>query len=122
MVFDPDARAVVDMIRMAGRPSFDQLTPAEAREAWAIVETELSSFAKTMAARAAVPAIVSLRGRFELVREQVLADVVWNIRRFRPDVIVLRFSGTPRDGHGHHQASAILGKEAFIRARHRDRT
>ncbi len=46
-------------------------------------------------------------------REQVLSDVVWNIRRFRPDVIVLRFSGTPRDGHGHHQASAILGKEAF---------
>ncbi len=46
-------------------------------------------------------------------REQVLGDVVWNIRRFRPDVIVLRFSGTPRDGHGHHQASAILGREAF---------
>ncbi len=49
-------------------------------------------------------------------REQVLADVVWNIRRFRPDIIVLRFTGTPRDGHGHHQASAILGKEAFTLA------
>jgi LmbE family N-acetylglucosaminyl deacetylase len=46
-------------------------------------------------------------------REQVLADVVWVIRHFRPDVIILRFSGTPRDGHGHHQASAILGREAF---------
>jgi LmbE family N-acetylglucosaminyl deacetylase len=46
-------------------------------------------------------------------REKVLGDVVWNIRRFRPDVIVLRFSGTPRDGHGQHQASAIVGKEAF---------
>jgi LmbE family N-acetylglucosaminyl deacetylase len=46
-------------------------------------------------------------------RENVLADVVWNIRRFRPDVIILGFTGTPRDGHGHHQASAILGKEAF---------
>src|SRR5262245_43381493 len=46
-------------------------------------------------------------------REQVLADVVWNIRRFRPDVPILRFSGTPRDGHGHHQSSAILAKEAF---------
>jgi LmbE family N-acetylglucosaminyl deacetylase len=46
-------------------------------------------------------------------REQVLADVVWVIRNFRPDVIILRFSGTPRDGHGHHQASAILGREAF---------
>ena len=38
------------------------------------------------------------------------------IRRFQPDVIILRFSGTPRDGHGHHQASAILGKEAFTAA------
>lgn len=49
-------------------------------------------------------------------RDQVLGDVVWNIRRFRPDVIVLRFSGTPRDGHGQHQASAIIGKEAFSAA------
>jgi LmbE family N-acetylglucosaminyl deacetylase len=46
-------------------------------------------------------------------KEEVLADIVWVIRAFRPDVIVLRFSGTPRDGHGHHQASAILGREAF---------
>ncbi len=49
-------------------------------------------------------------------REKVLADVVWNIRRFRPDVIILCFTGTPRDGHGHHQVSAILGKEAFTAA------
>jgi hypothetical protein len=49
-------------------------------------------------------------------REEVLGDVVWAIRRFRPDVIILRFSGTPRDGHGHHQSSAILGKEAFAAA------
>ncbi len=49
-------------------------------------------------------------------REKVLGDVVWAIRRFRPDVIILRFSGTPRDGHGQHQASAILGKEAFSAA------
>lgn len=49
-------------------------------------------------------------------REKILADVVWNIRRFRPDVIVLRFSGTPRDGHGQHQVSAIIGKEAFSAA------
>jgi LmbE family N-acetylglucosaminyl deacetylase len=46
-------------------------------------------------------------------REKVLGDIVWNIRRFRPDVIVLRFSGTSKDGHGHHQVSAILGREAF---------
>jgi LmbE family N-acetylglucosaminyl deacetylase len=49
-------------------------------------------------------------------RESVLADIVWTIRKFQPDVIVLRFSGTPRDGHGHHQTSAILGKEAFAAA------
>lgn len=46
-------------------------------------------------------------------REETLSDIVWVIRKFRPDVIVLSFSGTPRDGHGHHQASAILAKEAF---------
>ncbi|MCC6292435.1 MAG: PIG-L family deacetylase [Bryobacterales bacterium] len=46
-------------------------------------------------------------------RNGVLADTVWVIRRFQPDVVILRFSGTPRDGHGHHQSSAILGKEAF---------
>jgi LmbE family N-acetylglucosaminyl deacetylase len=42
-----------------------------------------------------------------------LADIVRVIRTFRPDVLVARFSGTDRDGHGHHQASAILTKEAF---------
>jgi hypothetical protein len=31
-------------------------------------------------------------------------------------VIVLRFTGTARDGHGQHQVSAILGKEAFSAA------
>jgi len=48
--------------------------------------------------------------------ELVLSDVVWVIRRFRPDVVILRFSGTPRDGHGQHQVSAIVGKEAFFAA------
>ena len=49
-------------------------------------------------------------------REKVLGDVVWAIRRFQPDVIILRFTGTPRDGHGQHQSSAILGREAFAAA------
>ncbi len=49
-------------------------------------------------------------------REGVLGDMVKVIRQFRPDVIVLRFSGTPRDGHGQHQASAMLAKEAFVAA------
>ena len=42
-----------------------------------------------------------------------LQDMVRVIREFRPDVLIARFSGTDRDGHGHHQASAILTKEAF---------
>ncbi len=42
-----------------------------------------------------------------------LADMVRVIRTFRPDVLAPRFSGTERDGHGNHQASAILAKEAF---------
>ncbi len=42
-----------------------------------------------------------------------LADMVRVIRTFRPDVLVARFSGTERDGHGHHQASSILTQEAF---------
>src|SRR5580700_2609952 len=48
--------------------------------------------------------------------DRILSDVVWVIRRYRPDVIILGFSGTPADGHGQHQVSAILGKEAFTAA------
>lgn len=49
-------------------------------------------------------------------RQEILGDVVWVIRRLRPDVVILRFSGTSRDGHGHHQASAVLGRQAFEEA------
>jgi len=42
-----------------------------------------------------------------------LSDMVRVIRTFRPDVIVSRFQGTDRDGHGNHQASGILTREAF---------
>lgn len=42
-----------------------------------------------------------------------LGDMVRVIRTFRPDVLAARFSGTDRDGHGHHQASSILTREAF---------
>jgi LmbE family N-acetylglucosaminyl deacetylase len=42
-----------------------------------------------------------------------LSDMVRVIRSFRPDVLIARFSGTERDGHGHHQASAMLTREAF---------
>ena len=42
-----------------------------------------------------------------------LADMVRAIRIFRPDVITSRFSGTKRDGHGNHEASGVLTREAF---------
>ncbi len=42
-----------------------------------------------------------------------LGDMVRVIRTFRPDVIVSRFQGGPADGHGNHQASGILSREAF---------
>src|SRR5207253_1050635 len=45
--------------------------------------------------------------------EIALGDMVRVIRTFRPDVLVARFSGTDRDGHGHHQASSLLTQEAF---------
>jgi LmbE family N-acetylglucosaminyl deacetylase len=49
-------------------------------------------------------------------REALLRDVVWVVRHYRPDVIVTVFSGTPRDGHGQHQVSAMLAQEAFTAA------
>lgn len=49
-------------------------------------------------------------------REALAGDVVRVIRSFRPHVIVAVFSGTPMDGHGHHQASGILAREAFEHA------
>jgi len=42
-----------------------------------------------------------------------LGDLVRAIRTFRPDVLTSRFSGTPRDGHGNHEASGVLTREAF---------
>ena len=47
--------------------------------------------------------------------EQALADVVWVIRTFQPDVIIARFDELPPN-HGHHTASAILAREAFAAA------
>jgi LmbE family N-acetylglucosaminyl deacetylase len=46
-------------------------------------------------------------------KETVLADMVTVIRRFRPDVIITRFSPLHADTHGHHTASAMLAVEAF---------
>lgn len=45
--------------------------------------------------------------------DSLLADVVWVIRNFQPDVIITRFPTDERAGHGHHTASAMLAEEAF---------
>lgn len=49
-------------------------------------------------------------------KEAVLADVVYVVRKFRPDVIITRFPTTGEGGHGQHTASAILAVEAFTAA------
>ena len=49
-------------------------------------------------------------------KEKILSDVVWIIRKFQPDVIITRFPGDSRAGHGHHWSSALLANEAFTAA------
>jgi LmbE family N-acetylglucosaminyl deacetylase len=46
-------------------------------------------------------------------KDSLLGDVVTVIRSFRPHVVVSVFSGTPRDGHGQHQAAGILAREGY---------
>jgi LmbE family N-acetylglucosaminyl deacetylase len=46
-------------------------------------------------------------------KEIALGDVVHAIRLYRPDIIISRFHGKFRDGHGNHQAAGLLTIEAF---------
>lgn len=46
-------------------------------------------------------------------KDSVLSDMVMTIRKFKPDVIVLRFPPNNYAGHGHHSTSAILAEQAF---------
>ncbi len=46
-------------------------------------------------------------------KEDILREAVYMIRKLQPDVIINRFPPDSRGGHGHHQASAILAKEAY---------
>lgn len=45
--------------------------------------------------------------------DSLLRDVLTVVRSFKPHVIISVFSGTPRDGHGQHQAAGILAREAY---------
>ena len=49
-------------------------------------------------------------------REAVLGDMVRVIRLNRPFVVVGRFHGSGRDGHGHHHAAGLLTPEAVAAA------
>ncbi|MEO6213727.1 MAG: PIG-L family deacetylase [Vicinamibacterales bacterium] len=46
-------------------------------------------------------------------RDNVLRDVVRVIRMDRPFVLIARFQGNPRDGHGNHEAAGLITQEAF---------
>ncbi len=46
-------------------------------------------------------------------KEEILEDVVYVIRKFKPDVIITRFPVGSSGGHGHHTASALIAAEAF---------
>ncbi|MCW3109523.1 MAG: LmbE family protein [Segetibacter sp.] len=49
-------------------------------------------------------------------QENVLAEMVRVIRINRPLVIISRFHGTVRDGHGNHQAAGEISQQAFTLA------
>jgi LmbE family N-acetylglucosaminyl deacetylase len=46
-------------------------------------------------------------------QDSLLNDVMTVMRAFRPHIVITTFSGTPRDGHGHHQVSAIIARDAY---------
>src|SRR5829696_7867549 len=49
-------------------------------------------------------------------RDSILKDAVAIVRAFRPHVIIAVWSGTPQDGHGHHQYAGVLSREVFSAA------
>ena len=46
-------------------------------------------------------------------RDNVLRDVVRVVRMDRPFVLVARFQGNERDGHGNHQTAGVITQEAY---------
>ncbi len=45
--------------------------------------------------------------------ENVLRDCVRVVRLYRPDVLISRFHGSARDGHGNHQTAGLMSAEVF---------
>ena len=56
---------------------------------------------------------VSTRRSEKWGRQHVLRDVVRVIRTERPFVLISRFQGNQRDGHGNHAAAGLITQEAF---------
>ncbi len=46
-------------------------------------------------------------------QDSLLQDAITVIRAFKPHIVATTFSGTPRDGHGQHQISAIVARDAY---------
>jgi LmbE family N-acetylglucosaminyl deacetylase len=46
-------------------------------------------------------------------RDEILRDFVRIIRAEKPHVILARFQGGPRDGHGQHQTAGLIAQEAY---------
>jgi LmbE family N-acetylglucosaminyl deacetylase len=46
-------------------------------------------------------------------QDSILQDVITVMRAFRPHIVATTFSGTARDGHGQHQISAIVARDAY---------
>ena len=46
-------------------------------------------------------------------KDEILSDVIYVIRHFKPHIIINRFPTNNYSGHGHHLASALLSAEAF---------
>jgi LmbE family N-acetylglucosaminyl deacetylase len=46
-------------------------------------------------------------------KHNVLRDMVRAVRTYKPDIIISRFHGKARDGHGNHQAAGLLSFEVF---------
>ncbi len=46
-------------------------------------------------------------------KENVLRDMVRAVRTYKPDIIISRFHGKARDGHGNHQAAGLFSFEVF---------
>ncbi len=50
-------------------------------------------------------------------KEDILSQIIFLIRKFKPDVIINRFNEkTPGSTHGHHTSSALLSIEANNKA------